>query len=164
MKKLNLVDIWFAVLLMIMLLGCGTNAKPGLHPAASNSSSGTPTGTNNNSRVLEPVKKQLAAYNQRKLKQFVAQFSPEVEVYDLKTGELLMQGKKAFSIRYAKLFKSRPELHCKLVKRIICGNFVIDEELVSGMVAGKKVHATAIYQVKDGLIIKVWFIKAKSSE
>nr|MDA3863312.1 nuclear transport factor 2 family protein [Deltaproteobacteria bacterium] len=125
MKELKVIKGTFVFLLMILLAGCASTAKPGRET------------TSNYSRVSEPVKKQLMAYNKRNLKQFVAQFSPKVEVYDLKTGKLLMQGKKAFSARYAKLFKNTPELKCEIVKRIICGNFVIDEELVSGMVAGK---------------------------
>jgi len=51
-------------------------------------------------------------------------------------------------------------LHCKLVKRIICGNIAIDEEHVTGQVPGKITHATAIYEVNDaGLIKKAWFVR-----
>jgi hypothetical protein len=59
---------------------------------------------------------------------------------------------------YEKLFKNAPDLHCEIKQRIINLNSVIDKESVSGMRPGQKVEATAIYEIKDHKISKVYFL------
>jgi hypothetical protein len=40
------------------------------------------------------------------------------------------------------------------------GKYVIDREIVSTEIPGREtIHAIAIYEIQDGLIDKVWFIK-----
>jgi hypothetical protein len=61
---------------------------------------------------------------------------------------------------YGAMFNRCNDLHCTLVKRIICGDIAIDEEHVIGQAPGRITHATAIYQVNDaGLIVKAWFVR-----
>jgi hypothetical protein len=52
-------------------------------------------------------------------------------------------------------------LHCEVINRITCGDFVIDEELVKGLKDNETVHATAIYEIQNSKIIKAWFINGK---
>ena len=46
-------------------------------------------------------------------------------------------------------------LHCNLLNRIVDGNFVIDQEEI--FIKNAKRYGVAIYEVKEGKIIKVWF-------
>lgn len=103
---------------------------------------------------------QLAAYNARDIESFLACYTEDIELLDLKSGEVFCSGLLEMRAVYAAMFNRCPELHCTLVKRIVCGDIAIDEEHVMGQIPGKVTHATAIYQVNDaGLIVKAWFIR-----
>ncbi|GAB0155315.1 amidohydrolase family protein [Chryseobacterium sp. Alg-005] len=122
-----------------------------------------------NGQTLEPgtivkvtpeilVQKQLNAYNARDIEAFVEPYSDDVELY-LFPHQLLSKGKEAMRKDYGEMFKRLPDLHCEIKQRIINGNFVIDQESVSGMNPTKKVEATAIYEIKNNKISKVYFLQ-----
>lgn len=111
--------------------------------------------------VAYPVRKQLDAYNERSISEFIKYFSDDVKLYRLQSGELICDGHDNLIALYGDLFTRSENLKCEVVKRITCGDFVIDEELVDGLNENNKIHATAIYEVKDSLIIKAWFISGK---
>jgi len=56
------------------------------------------------------------------------------------------------------MFSKLPDLHAHVPRRTVMGNYVIDEEIVTGLRDGRTLKATAIYEVGDGLISRVWFI------
>ena len=58
----------------------------------------------------------------------------------------------------ATIFQKWPRLHCELVERMAVGSFVLDEERVTGM-GDDVVRAIEIYEVKDGGIAKVRFLR-----
>ncbi|MHC4225636.1 MAG: amidohydrolase family protein, partial [Planctomycetota bacterium] len=58
-----------------------------------------------------------------------------------------------------RLFGDSPDLCCRLLGRVVQGRFVVDHEEVTGLRGGDKVHAVAIYEVAEGLIRRVWFLK-----
>lgn len=105
---------------------------------------------------LALAQRQLNAYNARDIEAFLAPYGDEVEVYGY-PGRLIYRGKEKMRERYTSLFASSPELHCELVNRIVLGNTVIDQELVTGR-NGQKVRAIAIYTVRDGKIARVEFV------
>jgi len=45
------------------------------------------------------------------------------------------------------------------VNRIVLGNFVIDREKVTGLPDNQVINAVVIYEVQQGLIQRVWFLK-----
>jgi len=102
------------------------------------------------------AQQQLNAYNARDLEAFLAPYSDSVKLYNF-PNQLMMQGKEAMRKQYGEMFKRLPELHCRLVNRMVQGNTVIDQESVTGM-GDKPVTAIAIYQVEKGKIVKVTFI------
>ncbi len=108
--------------------------------------------------AAEVVQKQLNAYNARNTEAFMDNFDHDCILYDLKTGNILMQGHEAMEKRYGHMFKIMPQLHCRLNHRIVHGNMIIDEEFVQGL-GPDEVHATAIYEVEDGKIIRCWFVR-----
>lgn len=104
-----------------------------------------------------PVAGQLAAYNARDIDEFAKYFAEGIALKHYESGETFLTGKEAFVERYAGMFDEKAELHCRIVSRIVIGNKVIDEELVSGLGEGI-VHAVAIYTVESGIITEVSFI------
>jgi hypothetical protein len=102
---------------------------------------------------------QLDAYNAHDIDAFVSCYHPQVQIYDLHSGALTMQGHAAMRERYGKMFQTKPELHATLVNRIVVNNTAVDHERVVGLVDGTLVEVIATYQVEDGVILRVWFAK-----
>jgi hypothetical protein len=103
------------------------------------------------------AQRQLEAYNARNLEQFIAEYTDDVVVFRLPGVEPIIQGKQNLAEHYAKNRFNLPELHAKLVKRMVFGNKVIDQEYVTG-VPGAPLEVAAIYEVTPGGISKVWFV------
>lgn len=102
---------------------------------------------------------QLNAYNSRDIEAFLLAYSPDVEIYDF-PGKLLYKGRENMRTRYTEFFQKATELHCKLVNRISFGSFVMDKEyVVTGIPERGNLEAVAIYEVSNGMIQKVWFVK-----
>jgi predicted SnoaL-like aldol condensation-catalyzing enzyme len=55
------------------------------------------------------------------------------------------------------LFEKASQLHASITNRITQGNYVIAQEVVTGSPGAKEFTAVAIYEVKDGQIVNVWF-------
>ena len=102
---------------------------------------------------------QLDAYNAHDIDAFVACYHPDVEIFDLHSGELGMQGRAAMRERYGRMFQDMPDLHAELVNRIAMGNTVVDHERVVGLAGDSELEAIATYRVEDNLIRRVWFAK-----
>ena len=110
-------------------------------------------------RPEDVVDRQVDAYNRREIDAFVTCYAPAVVVEDA-TGGLLMQGHDAVSNAYGELFRESPDLHVEIAKRIQVGDYVIDEELVTGRRGAAEVmHAVVVYHVADGLIDHVRLIR-----
>jgi len=102
------------------------------------------------------VQKQVEAYNNRDIDAFLATYTKEVKVYTF-PNTLNYQGREEMRKRYAPMFQKTKDLHCKIIKRIVNGAKVIDEELVTSN--GNQFKAVAIYQVTNGKISSVTFLK-----
>lgn len=107
--------------------------------------------------IVKPVKQQLKAYNARDIDAFAEAYSDSVKIYSF-PDKLLYQGKDKLYERYKKMFEQRPDLYAELVNRMIMGNTVIDQELVTFDKNAPKVNAIAIYKVHNGIITEVYFI------
>ncbi len=103
---------------------------------------------------VELADQQLAAYNAHNLEAFVAPYAEDVELYDLSTHKLQIKGKEAMRKQYSFLTDA-DVWHCNLLNRIVDGNFVIDQEEI--ITKKGKFYGVAIYEAKDGKIIRVWF-------
>ncbi|MHC4954219.1 MAG: nuclear transport factor 2 family protein [Planctomycetota bacterium] len=102
---------------------------------------------------------QLDAYNARDIEAFLKPYSADVVLARLPGDEPFARGHDEMRAIYGKLFADAPELHCRLLHRIVHDRFVVDHEDVSGFPGGKRVGAVAIYEVIDGRIAKAWFLK-----
>jgi hypothetical protein len=105
------------------------------------------------------VQKQLEAYNARDLKAFVATYADSVEIYNFNNQKLMVKGKAEVEKQWGALFEQFPKNYAALRGRIVQGNFVIDKEFVTGRTGQNDFEATAIYEVRNGLIHKVWFVQ-----
>ena len=65
-----------------------------------------------------------------------------------------MRGRGEIETQYGPFFESSPHLHAEIVTRIRVGEYVVDEERVTGVagVESGEVRAVAIYHVAGGLI------------
>jgi Uncharacterized conserved protein len=102
------------------------------------------------------VQKQLDAYNARDIDAFLDTYSENVKLYTF-PNQLLSEGKTAMENQYGSFFENTPDLHCTIINRIVIGNKVIDEESV--MANGSTFSAVAIYEVANGKIVKVTFLR-----
>ncbi len=107
---------------------------------------------------VEVVQAQVAPYNARDLEAFAAIYSPEIEIFSLPDGKLLVRGEEEFRQRYTDRFQNSPDLHADILQRIALGNFVVDREQVIRRKGEPPVNAVAIYEVRDNLIQRVWFV------
>ena len=102
------------------------------------------------------VQKQLDAYNARDINAFMETYSSGIVLLNFPNKELL-KGKEKMRASYASYFETTPDLNCKIKNRIVIGNKVIDEEYITAN--GQNFNAVAIYEVVNGKIAKVTFIK-----
>ena len=101
------------------------------------------------------VQRQLNAYNARNYKAFIDTYSDDVELYNY-PNQLIGKGMDALK-RYESFFANTPNLYCEIKKRIVLGNKVIDHENVRA--GNNTLNAVAVYEVKNGKISKVTFIR-----
>lgn len=106
----------------------------------------------------DAVERQVRAYNEGDLEEFVACYAENV-VFEDGNGIVLMSGREEMRERYGRLFASSPNLHVEVVTRIHITSHVVDEERVTGRPDGDG-HAVAIYRLDgDGLIERVRFLR-----
>jgi hypothetical protein len=106
------------------------------------------------------AQRQLDAYNARDLERFVAEYTDDVQVWRLPNPAPTLVGKAALAAHYRDHRFNLPALHAELVQRMVFGNKVIDQELVSG-VPGGPLQAAAVYEVTPRGIAKVWFVSGE---
>jgi hypothetical protein len=107
---------------------------------------------------IEIVQAQVEAYNRRDLEGFLSFYADDAQIFDY-PDHLLMSGKDPMRERYRKLFEPAPELHAAILHRIAFDRFVVDQEKVTGRQDGVPIEAVAIYEVRDGRIVRVTFLR-----
>ncbi|MEO7255306.1 MAG: nuclear transport factor 2 family protein [Casimicrobium sp.] len=106
--------------------------------------------------AVDPVQRQMDAYNAHDLERFIAEYTEDVQVFRPPSVAPVLSGKKAFAEHYGKNRFTLPNLHAEVVNRMVVGNTVVDHEHVTGLQDGV-VEAIAVYQITNGLIGAVWF-------
>ncbi len=105
-------------------------------------------------RIL--AQEQLDGYNKRDIEAFLKPYAKNVKVYTY-PDKLNYKGIEEMRKRYAPMFEKTKDLHCKITSRIVKGNVVIDEELVTAN--GNTFKAVAIYEITNGKISSVRFVR-----
>jgi len=109
-----------------------------------------------NTDAEKVVQQQLDAYNSRNIEAFVNTYSDDVKVFDF-PNKSRFEGKDKMHERYGDYFESTPDLNCEIRNRIVIGNKVIDEEFLT--INKINYNAVAIYEIENGKIAKVTFIR-----
>ncbi|WP_127137765.1 nuclear transport factor 2 family protein [Flagellimonas oceanensis] len=102
------------------------------------------------------VEEQLDAYNNRDIEGFADTYADSIEIFEYQNTPSV-KGKSMVKQQYGSFFENTPDLHAKIKNRIVIGNKVIDQEQV--VANGMEFKAIAIYEVENGTITKVTFIK-----
>lgn len=105
---------------------------------------------------VQVVQRQLERYNARDLEGFLATYSEDIELYNFPDIQI-STGRDALRKNYSSFFDETPDLHCEIKNRITIGNKVIDEEYIT--MNGQHFSAIAIYEVNNGEITKVTFVR-----
>lgn len=101
------------------------------------------------------IERQLAAYNAQDLEAFVACYAEDIELFTFPQ-EPLLKGKAALRERYGELFRTFPGEQATILHRAVYGNFVADHE----QMRIRPSAPTVIYEVLEGLIQRVWLLRA----
>lgn len=98
------------------------------------------------------VQRQLDAYNARDIDALLATYAPDARQYE-HPATLLATGAADMRARMVPRF-AEPNLHARLLQRVVMGNIVIDhEEVIRTFPEGSgRVDMVAIYEVVDGKI------------
>jgi uncharacterized protein (TIGR02246 family) len=110
------------------------------------------------------VQAQLDAYNAHDADMLAAIYAADAEQYQ-HPSTLLARGSEQIQARFSTRFaEAAPQ--AKLHKRIVAGRMVIDHETVTSRTAQGSTSAdiVAIYEVRDGRIVKAWFMSGPSVE
>ena len=104
-----------------------------------------------------PVAMQLNAYNARDIETFMPWWADDCQYYAFPS-TLLASSAAEIRERHVERFKE-PDLHGRLLNRIVLGNMVIDHETVTrNFPEGKgELDVVCIYEVEHGKIAKAWF-------
>jgi uncharacterized protein (TIGR02246 family) len=108
------------------------------------------------------VQGQIDAYNQHDADTFAAAYADDLRLYDL-GGELFLFGREALRERYAQVFRDAPQIAVTILKRIVVGDIVIDEERITGTRSGHDAHAAVIYEIAGGLIRRAWITASRTA-
>ena len=98
----------------------------------------------------------MEAYNKRDINAFMNAYAEDIKIYNY-PDKLIIQDKETMRRNYAQFFEGTPDLNYTVPKRLILGNIVIDEELITAN--GNQFSAVAIYEVTDGKISTVTFLR-----
>jgi len=103
------------------------------------------------------VQRQLDAYNSKNLEAWLSCYHPDAVQLDFH-GTVLARGQDEMQQRISLRF-SEPDLHAKLLNRMVMADWVIDHELIQrNFPEGRgQVEMLCSYQVKQGLIVKALF-------
>lgn len=107
--------------------------------------------------ALLVVQAQLDAYNAKDIDALMRTYAAHAEQFNLH-GERIASGHAEMRPRFLARF-AEPDLHARLLSRLVVGNIVTDAELVTrNFPEGRgSIEMLCIYEVADGLIQKASF-------
>lgn len=109
---------------------------------------------------MEPrdiVQAAIDAYHDHDLDRCLGYYAPDVVVKDAE-GSILMDGAEAVRSRYATSMNNNPDIRYDIPNRIALGDWVIDEERVTGFSkpgSPDVVRAVLVYRISGGRIREI---------
>lgn len=103
------------------------------------------------------VQQQLDAYNSKNVSAWLGCYHPDAVQLDFH-GTVLASGHAELQQRISQRFME-PDLHAKLLSRMVMAEWVTDHELIQrNFPEGRgEIEMLCVYQVKQGLIVKALF-------
>ena len=111
--------------------------------------------TSSSSDPTEVVDAQFAAYNAHDLDSFAACYVDDVSMIDIAGKHPPIKGMAELKKAFAYLSRKPHGDGVEIVKRIVNGPLVVDQERPLGM--KEKPDLIAVYEVRNGKIQNVWF-------
>ena len=105
---------------------------------------------------LDVVNARMDAHNRHDLEAFLSVYSAEIQIYDYPNTPLGRPGKAHITSIFEPLFRDKA-VHVTIHHQIANGNYVVNHETV--LRRGEETVYVSIYEVVDGLIRSVRFIK-----
>ena len=120
-------------------------------------STASSTNATSHKSALTVVQAQLDAYNAKDIEALLRTYASDAEQYTLH-GERLAQGHEQLRSRFLTRF-AEPDLHARLLSRIVMGNIVTDHELITrNFPEGRgTIEMLCVYEVVNGRIQKASF-------
>jgi len=112
--------------------------------------------TQGSTAPLDIVNQRMMAHNKHNLNTFLGTYSEDIQIYDYPRIPLGKRGKDHIKSIFEPLFADgavTTDIHYQIVQ----GNYVINHETV--LRRGEAYNYVSIYEVRDGLIQSVCFIK-----
>jgi hypothetical protein len=106
---------------------------------------------------LEIVNKRMDFYNQHNFVEFIKLYAPDVEIYTY-PNKLLGKGTDNITSIFKPKFIAK-SVKVEIISQMYNGNYVINHEIVTE--DGIQTKYISIYEVKDGLISSVKFVRDK---
>jgi putative hydrolases of HD superfamily len=106
------------------------------------------------STPAEVVERQVEAFRARDLEGFLAHFNDDIMVLSF-DGSVRWGDKAALRETYGQLFTDSPDLAVSIDSRMAVGEFVVDQEHITGFHYGDlptELDGIAVYRVVDGKI------------
>lgn len=107
---------------------------------------------------VEIVDRQIVSYESCDAKAFSTHYAEDAECFTLDSGRSIAKGRDSIESAWADTFANGP-LEVEILKRIVHGRFVIDEERVTNQTTGDVREAVAIYETGQKTIRRVWFLR-----
>lgn len=151
-----------ALALLLLAAGaCGSTrpAEPAPAPAPAEATEpATPTPADPlGDEAAAVVDRQNAAYNRHDIEAFLATYADSVSVEQL--GDTLpVVGKPKLRESTQAWFAEAPGARTEVVERMVLGPFVVDRQRVTVGSGEQPLDAIGIYEVREGLIRRVWSI------
>jgi hypothetical protein len=73
-------------------------------------------------------------------------------------GTVLARGHEDLRTHFGRVFDESPDLHCEIVHRVQVGDYVVDEERITGRVGGDQ-HGVVVSHISGGVIDHQRFIR-----
>ncbi len=148
--------IGFALIFVasIALVGCSESGS-GESATALSSSGGSSVGAQPDATPIEIVNQRMTAYNSHAIEPFMELYADNVEIFTY-PDRSLGKGKKHVRKIFEPMF-SEGEVHVEIHEQMEKDSYVVNHETVS--YAGDDTKYVSIYEVKNGLIQSVRFVR-----
>jgi hypothetical protein len=104
------------------------------------------------------VDAQISAYVAGDATRFAQHYAQDAVCMSLPREKIVASGRDEIERVWGVLF-ARRSVDFELVNRIALGDFVVDHERIINRETGAIIEAIATYEVRDGLIQRVWFFE-----